>query len=258
MKIASWNVNSIRKGVKDTLSDYCSDIKPDIICFQETKCTGKDGESFFKNSDLTKIYPYRYWNDSIKGHHGVAVWSKIKPINIYNALPDMEHCKGRIVCLEFDDFTLLNTYVPNTGTGEEAEKRREQWHKGLLNWLTKRIKDEKLLIWCGDLNVVREPNLDTSHQIKRNKNNKNSYGGMKIFEYEQLCEYLDLGIHDVFRTFNPNIKSFTWFSTRNSNVGWRLDYFMTNKISSIQNIIHCDKPHSLSISDHTMLYIILT
>lgn len=256
MKIASWNVNSIRKGVEDALNLFCELENPDIICFQETKCTGKDGEIHFKSSKLLETYKYRYWNDSIRGHHGVAIFSKTEPKEIIYDIPEMDHCSGRVILLEFDNFTLLNTYVPNTGTGIIAENKRNDWHAGLLEWLKERTLSEKLFIWCGDLNVVREPKLDTSHQKYRLKNNKNSYGGMKIFEYEHLCEYLELGLHDIFRTFFPETQSFTWFSTRNDKVGWRLDYFITNDITSIKNIVHCEK-FDKEVSDHVPLFIVL-
>jgi exodeoxyribonuclease III len=256
MKIASWNVNSIRKGVNDTLNLFCETENPDIICFQETKCTGKDGEIFFKSSKLSNIYKFRYWNDSVKGHHGVAIFSKIEPKEISYCVPDMEHCLGRVVLLEYDTFTLLNTYVPNTGTGTLAEEKREKWHQGLLKWLEERTISKKLLIWCGDLNVVREPTLDTSHKKCRLNDNKKSYGGMKIFEYEHLCEYLNLGLCDVFRTMFPDIPSFTWFSARNNKVGWRLDYFITNDMTKIKSIVHSQKLDE-SVSDHVLLFICL-
>lgn len=254
MKIVSWNVNSIRKGINEALTLFCELENPDIICFQETKCTGKDGEIFFKNNKLSDTYKFRYWNDSIKGHHGVAIFSKTEPKEIYYSVPDMEHCSGRVVLLEYDNFTILNTYVPNTGTGILAEEKREEWHRGLLWWLEERIISKKLLIWCGDLNVVREPKLDTSHQKYRLKDNKKSYGGMKIFEYEHLCEYLNMGLYDVFRIMFPETQSFTWFSNFNDKVGWRLDYFITNDITKIKNIVHCEKFDKL-VSDHAPLFI---
>lgn len=253
-KIASWNINSIRKGAKEALIFFCELENPDIICLQETKCTGKDGEIFFNGNKLLDIYKYRYWNNSIKGHHGTAVFSKTEPKCVSYSVPDMEHCSGRVVLLEYDNFTLLNTYVPNTGTGTLAEENRKEWHKGLLKWLKEIALSKKLFIWCGDLNVVREPKLDTSHQKYRLQNNSRSYGGMKIFEYEHLCEYLNLGFHDIFRTMFPETQSFTWFSTRNDKVGWRLDYFITNDMSKIGNIVHCEKFESC-VSDHAPLFI---
>jgi exodeoxyribonuclease III len=254
MKILSWNVNSIRKNILESLIYIDSVECPDILCFQETKCTEKDGEKFFKEHPLTKKYPYRYWNDSIRGHYGVSVWCKKSPINVFKEIIEMPHCSGRVLLLEFEEFTLLNTYVPNTGMGENAELRRTEWHNGIYKWLLQRIEDDKFFIWCGDLNVVREPELDTSHLKYRKKNNKDNCGGMKIFEYEQLCEYLNLGLFDVFRTLNEDVKSFTWYSNFNNKVGWRLDYFLVNDIDKIKNIVHLKK-FDKSVSDHSPLYI---
>lgn len=260
-KIVSWNVNSIRKGVHDTLVELSENQSPDIICFQETKATGPDAEKYFANSDLKNIYPYRYWNDSVSGQAGVAVWSKVKPLNVFTEVPRLFHLKeGRILILEFDTFILLNTYVPNTGRGEIAENERKVWHNAIISWLSSQLDTcgtdtdtDKFLIWCGDLNVVREPALDTTHHKVVPKKPS---AGMKQFERDHLAEYLDLGLNDVFRSMYPDKKSYTWFSPRIYGVGWRLDYFLVNDMSKIEDIFHNEKLDS-KISDHTWIMLTL-
>ncbi len=253
-KIVSWNVNSIRKGVEDELLDLVNKESPDIICYQETKCTEEAGELYFKNNILTKLYPYRYWNDSIKGMCGVSVWSKIKPVNVVKEVPRIYQLKeGRILIIEFEDLTLLNTYVPNTGRGDIAEDYRNVWHNALVAWFTNQFKKDKLLVWCGDLNVVSEPMLDTSHHKVRPKKGS---AGLKKFEKDQFDEYIELGLSDVFRTLYPDKISFTWYSNFHTNVGWRLDYFMVNNMLKVKDVIHY-KRLSKSVSDHVPILLIL-
>lgn len=252
LKIVSWNVNSIRKGVYDELFRLSEEENPDIICFQETKATGYDAEEFFKNTILPEKYPYRYWNDSVSGQAGVGVWSKIKPLNVIKEIPRMYQLKeGRILILEFENMTLLNTYVPNTGRGEIAEDHRKVWHNALMTWLVAQFEKDKLFIWCGDLNVVDEPALDTSHHKTRPKK---GIAGLKQFEKDQFDEYIELGLVDVFRTKYPDTVSYTWFSNFHTDVGWRLDYFLVNDISKIKDVVH-NKRLSKSISDHTWIMI---
>jgi len=258
MNIISWNVNSIRKNISDELFNLVDNHSPDIICFQETRATGKDAEKYFKNDEkVLKIYPYRYWNDSVRGHAGVSIWSKQEPNSIIMDIPDLLDLKnGRIIILEYDNFTLVNTYVPNTGRGKIAEDNRQIWHNSIMNWLKLNI-NKKFIIWGGDLNVVREPKLDTSHHIVRPIKNDNA--GLKQFEFDHLNEYFELGLVDIFRHMYPNKKSFTWFSnfsTEKNIIGWRLDFFLTNNMSKIKDIIHNEKLDK-SISDHSWIMLIL-
>jgi exodeoxyribonuclease III len=250
LKIVSWNVNSIRKGVHDTLLELSQEQQPDIICFQETKATGYDAEKALGDTTLKETYPYRYWNDSVSGQAGVAVWSKIKPLKVVKEIPRIYQLKeGRILILEFEDMTILNTYVPNTGRGDIAEDQRKVWHNSLITWLADQFENEKLLIWCGDLNVVSEPALDTTHHKVRPRN---PCAGLKQFEKDHFDEYVELGLCDAFRTLYPDTISYTWYSARNPGIGWRLDYFMINDIERVTDVIHGPKLAS-TVSDHTWI-----
>ncbi len=251
IKIVSWNVNSIRKGIDKELEYLVKDKDPDVICFQETKGIESDIEKFYKGTEVIKVYPHRYYNDSVKGQAGVAVWSKIKAKSVLKEIPRLFQLKnGRILVLEYDNFVLLNTYVPNTGR-DIAENHRNVWHNALIDWLPEQL-EHRGIIWCGDLNVVSEPHLDTSHHKSRPK--RNVPPGLKDFEKEHLDEYLELGLYDVFRHKSPDLVSFTWFSMRHTNVGWRLDYFLVSKqiLDNVEEIIHGKKLGNL-VSDHTWL-----
>ena len=157
LKIISWNTNSIRKStVIESLTKLVEKENPDVICFQETRVKEVYAEKHFYGNELINKFPYRYWNDSInKGHYGVAVWSKIKPSSVVKEIDGIG--EGRLLILEFNELTIMNTYVPNTMRGEIAEDIRHTWHNTLICWLTKRLMEKKLLIWCGDLNVVDNP-----------------------------------------------------------------------------------------------------
>lgn len=251
LKIVSWNVNSIRKGVSDSIVKLVEENQPDIICFQETKATGHDAEKSLTIA-LKNLYPYRYWNDSVGGQAGVSVWSKVEPLNVSKEIPRIYQLKeGRVLVLEFENFTLLNTYVPNTGRGDIAEEQRKVWHNGLIGWLTEQFEREQMVIWCGDLNVVSEPHLDTTHHKSRPKNPS---AGLKEFEKEHFEDYIELGLCDTFRTLYPDTISYTWYSARNPAVAWRLDYFMISvkDIQKVLNVIHGPKLSS-TVSDHTWI-----
>lgn len=254
MKIISWNCNSIRKGIMNELYEVIESEDPDIICFQETKGKGEDIEKYLKDYEIvTQTYKYRYYNDSTKGQAGVCLFSKVEPISVEYTIPGMFFLSdGRIIIANFKDFILLNTYVPNTGRGVIAENMRMTWHTSIMEWLIKNIT-KSFLVWCGDLNVVREPSLDTTHH-KARKIGKN-LAGLKHFEKEHLDEYFKLGLVDTFRELHPNQRSYTFFSnfsTETNIIGWRLDYFLVNDISKVKDIKINNKLHKM-ISDHTWM-----
>ena len=165
MKIVSWNINGIRSNIicdgkfsgrlneypKSNLKNLIDKHNPDIICFQETKCGLDTGEKI-----NVEMYPYRYWNESKgegkrgKGYSGTAIWSKIKPKNVYNSYNDFVNNHGRFQLIEFTNFSLINIYVPNSGTN--FEYRTNIWDKSI-----KKLIDDyksKPLIITGDFNVV--------------------------------------------------------------------------------------------------------
>jgi exodeoxyribonuclease-3 len=257
MKIVSWNVNSVRKGISEELLKLIKNESPDIICLQETKATEKDAEKFIQTiKEITDLYPYRYWNDSVKGQAGVSTWSKTKPIMVSKEIPRLYDLnKGRILITEFESCLLLNTYVPNTGSGEIAEQKRNLWHNGIVDYLENYLECfEKQFVWCGDLNVVDEPSLDTTHhKIRPSKPS----AGLKQFEKDQFDEYKEIGLVDAYRYLYPSKVTFTWFSPRNNTVAWRLDFFLVSDTSKILDVISGTKLDSL-VSDHTWILLVLS
>ena len=262
LNIVSWNVNGLRSRIvdndlaakckrdstkviekKSNLGRLIERIEPEIICFQETK-SGKEFEDCFSPIE----YPYRYWNCSqgIKGrqgnrYSGVSVWSKIKPKKILKTIPTLpkEDKEGRVLILEFDKFILINTYSPNSGTNETY--RLNTWDKAMKKYLENLKKENKKVIWCGDLNValrdmdVHFSNVNSSTYQKRIMEGKHLVAGFLPEERENLREILKLGYIDVYENLYPTVeKSFTWWDPkipifRVKNHGWRLDYFIVSK-----------------------------
>jgi len=186
LTIVSWNVNSLRTKIVDTNTSSCKlksrpvDPKsplgevikksnPDIICFQETKCTS-DTRQCFKPEGF-----YHYWNCSKtkKGYSGVSIWSKMEPNKVSKILPGLAkesihlNDEGRILTAFYDNFTLVTTYTPNTGRAgmknaagkfpkPEFMTHRANWDAALLKYLVK-LEKQNPVIWCGDMNVARGP-----------------------------------------------------------------------------------------------------
>lgn len=109
MKIISWNVNGLRSILKKGFLEFIDTVHPDILCLQETKA-GKD------EIQVNLEGYHQYWNNAQKsGYSGTAIFTKIKPLTIEKGILHEDHDKeGRTITLEFDQFYLVNVYVPNS------------------------------------------------------------------------------------------------------------------------------------------------
>jgi len=226
MKLISWNLNGLNAvHKKGHLTKYVKEEKPDVICFQETKTQN----STIIHKMLGDEYPYEYWSNSVAklGYAGTATFSKIRPLSVSYGLDiDKHDQEGRVITTEFDNFYLVNTYIPNAGQKLERLTYREEWNQDFLSYL-KKLEQTKPVVWCGDLNVAHQ-DID----IANPKSNKKSAGFTKE-ERRDFGQVLDSGFVDTFRHQNPDVKQFTWwsarFNCRAKNIGWRLDYFVVSK-----------------------------
>lgn len=215
MKIISWNPNGIRALLKKIrLDKFIEEYKPDILCFNEIK-----GSAAISNIYLQSLFKHQYWNISKakKGYAGTVVFSKIKPINVIKSPFDEE---GRLICLEFDNYYVINVYVPNAGAELKRLKYRvEEWDEKLREFI---LSLKKPVIIVGDFNVAR-----TEKDLARPKNNLRTAGYTKE-ERESFEKTLSLGLMDTYRELYPNeIKYSYWsyrFRCREKNLGWRIDY----------------------------------
>ncbi|MHA1855635.1 MAG: exodeoxyribonuclease III [Promethearchaeota archaeon] len=225
IKIISWNINGINSAIKKDMISNLNILKADIICLQEIKVSEKTISSNIE--ELSSKY-HQYWNQADrKGYSGVMVLTKIKPLSVKFGLgnEDFDH-EGRLITLEFDNFFLLNAYIPNAGRGLPRLSFKLEYNKMLLKYMNS-LKKKKHLILCGDLNVAHKE-ID----LKNPKSNKKN-AGFTQEERDSFSELLQNGYIDTFREFIKVGGNYTWWSYRNNarerNIGWRLDYFVVNK-----------------------------
>lgn len=250
MKIVSWNVNGLRAVLKKDFLESYKKLKPDIICLQETKLQ-KDQIP----SEILDLTNYNYWHCAKKkGYSGTAVLSKIEPIKVSYGIGSSEHDEeGRCITLEYDNFYLVNAYVPNAQPELKRIDFRTSFEEKLLKHLN-RLDKKKPIIYCGDLNVAHEE-IDL-------KNPKANVGmpGFSNEEREMFSTLVKKNYNDVFRTMYNDKIEYTWWSyranARENNVGWRIDYFIVSKrfMESIKDIKHHNE---IMGSDHCPIELIL-
>jgi len=248
MKLISWNVNGLRACVKKGFLDYFNEANADIFCVQETKL--QEGQI-----ELDLPGYHQYWNYALKkGYSGTAVFTKEQPISVRYGVKDADtQDEGRIITLEFENFYLVNTYVPNSQRDLARLEYRLQWEDEMFSHLTE-LEAKKPVILCGDLNVAHQE-IDLRNP-KPNRGNS----GFTDEERGKFTALLEGGFVDSFRHLYPEREEvYSWWSymnkVRERNIGWRIDYFVvSNKlIPKLKDAeIHCD----IMGSDHCPVVLI--
>ena len=219
MKLLSWNVNGLRAVLKKNFLEFLDAEKPDVLCLQETKCTPNDIEQLWPAKYTT------YWNSAQKaGYSGTAIFTRKRPIKITPHVGITDHDReGRVLTAEFDNFHLVNVYVPNSKRDLSRLTYRQQWDADFLRFL-KKLERKKPVIFCGDLNVAHAE-IDLTHPKANVKNH-----GFTPEERAGFSAFVNAGFVDTFREFEKDGGHYTWWSqfggARERNVGWRLDYFL--------------------------------
>lgn len=221
MKIVSWNVAGFRAVLKKGFEEFFDNINADVFCIQESKVE-LDQFNFSKEGYDMYLNPAEK-----KGYSGTLIYSKVKPISVSYGMGIDEHDhEGRIITLEFNDFYLVNEYVPNVKRDLSRLDYRMVWEDDFKKYL-KKLEESKPVVVCGDFNVAHNE-ID----IKNAKANIGNAG----FTYEErgkFSELLDAGFIDTFRYLHPEEVKYSWWSymgnARAKNVGWRIDYFVTSK-----------------------------
>jgi len=254
MKIVSWNVNGLRAIAKKTFFNDIELLQPDILCMQEIKAL----ENHVTETLVSLNGFHIYSNSAVKpGYSGTAVISKIRPLNVTKGINIEEHdTEGRVLCLEFENFFLVNVYVPNSGSELKRLGYRQMWDKAFFDYL-KDLEKVKPVIVCGDLNVAHKP-VD----LARPKANYNKTAGYMQEEIDGMDRFTSGGLADTFRRLYPDeTERYSWWSyragTRSRNIGWRIDYFLVSEsfLPSVKNAFILE---DITGSDHCPVGIELT
>lgn len=223
MKIVTWNVNGIRAAIRKGLIEKLEEIDADILCLQETKAQDHQVAEALKE---VKDYHLYYNSAEKKGYSGTCILSRTEIPECVADIGIVDHDKeGRVLLASFEDFNLVNVYVPNSGSKLKRLDYRKEWDKAFAAYLGNLIQQEKPLILTGDLNVAHQ-----AIDLARPEQNYNKTSGYTQVEIDGFKRLLDLGFTDIYRETYPEKQEFTFwnqrFKARERNVGWRIDYFL--------------------------------
>ena len=205
--------------MKKGFMDFFEAEDADIFCIQETKMQPEQADFDFPGYEIL-------WNSAVrKGYSGTAVITKEVPlgtvINIENHTDE-----GRAITAEYENFYLVNIYVPNSQNELKRIDYRVKWEDDIRAHAVALDKRKPVII-CGDMNVARNP-ID----LKNPERNEGATG-YSLPEREKLEQLLSAGFTDAFRHIYPDKEgAYTWwnykFKARATNAGWRIDYFLVS------------------------------
>ena len=220
MKFISWNVNGLRACMQKGFEDFFNNIDADIFCLQETKLQ-KEQMCFFPEGYHTYLSCAEK-----KGYSGTAVFTKQEPLNVIYGIDGKYNDEGRVITLEFENFYLVNCYVPNSQDELRRLDYRMEFEDNMRSYL-KSLDEKKSVYYCGDLNVAHKE-IDLKNPKSNHRN-----PGFTDEERDKFTQLLSEGFTDSFRHLYPDKEdAYSWwsyrFKARERNAGWRIDYFVVS------------------------------
>jgi exodeoxyribonuclease-3 len=263
MRIATWNVNSVRTRLEQVLA-WLGQEQPDVLCLQETKVVD---ELFPRNA--FESLGYQLAISGQKAYNGVAILSRLplEDVSIgFEALlvddPEAVELSGqkRVISALVEGIRILNLYVPN-GNSLNSEKYgyKLAWLASLRRYLERQQLQGDPLCMLGDFNIGPEA---------RDLHDPDRLTG-KIMasqaEREALADLLGDRLQDAFRLFEPDAGHWSWWDYRSGgwevDRGWRIDHiYLSEELVACATgcVIHKATRGQTQPSDHAPVVVNLT
>jgi exodeoxyribonuclease III len=219
MKIATWNVNSLRVRLPHLL-DWLAANSPDAMCLQETKCE----DATFPAGELAQA-GYCSIHHGQRTYNGVAILARNAAGEVCRGIPEFADEQSRVIAAEVDGILIVSVYVPNgQSVGSDKYAYKLRWFEALAAWLEAELAKRPRIAVLGDFNVAPED---------RDVHDPQAWAGQVLFsepERSALRRLVDIGFVDSFRLFEQPEKSFSWWDYRmgafRRNMGLRIDHVL--------------------------------
>ncbi|MGO9444549.1 MAG: exodeoxyribonuclease III [Thiobacillaceae bacterium] len=219
MKLATWNVNSIRVRLPQLL-EFLASRQPDVMCLQETKLENHN----FPKAEL-EAAGYQTVYSGQKTYNGVAILAKSVLANVENGIPNFPDEQKRVIAATIRDLRVICVYIPNGQTVDSDKYQYKlKWLDALTHWLSEEIVRYPNLAVLGDYNIAPED---------RDVHDPEAWRGQVLCsepERQAFRNILTLGLRDSFRLFDQPDKTFSWWDYRmmgfRRNLGLRIDHIL--------------------------------
>jgi len=219
MKIATWNVNSLKVRLPHVL-DWLAANQPDALCLQELKMEDK----VFPLAELQAAGYHAVYNGQ-KTYNGVAILSRAEPTDVLRDIPGFSDEQKRIIAATVDGVRVICGYFPNgQAVGSEKFAYKLRWLTALTDWLREEMQQHERLVLGGDFNVApedRDAHPDWKDEIHVSEPERAAFSAL-----------LGLGLVDTFRLFEQPERSYSWWDYRlfafRRNFGLRIDHLLVS------------------------------
>lgn len=221
MKIASWNVNSIKVRLPHILT-WLKTSGTEVLAIQETK---SQDENF--PIDEIKSAGFNVVFSGQKTYNGVAIICKDTPTNIVTDLTNLNDPQRRVLFATINGVRIMNVYIPNgSEVGSDKYDYKLNWLAHLQKDLEANLKQYKKVVLLGDFNIAPE-DIDIHDPDAWRDKILCSPPERKAFQ-----AMLDVGMVDTFRYFTPDEQKFSWWDYRQAafrrNLGLRIDFVLAS------------------------------
>ena len=247
MKIATWNVNSIRAR-EERLLRWMERERPDVMCLQELKTTDEQLPRVGLEAAGYQVAAYGQ-----PTYNGVAILSRRPLEDVRRGLEDdVDDPAARLISARMDGLRIVCAYVPNGQVmGSDKAAYKVAWLARLRAYLARTAKASDRLLVCGDFNVARDEK-DVAFPQR---------WVSSVLFHPQMREALEgvmsWGLVDVFRHHHPEGRIYSWWDYRMLSFpkgdGLRIDYvFATEALapSCVSAAIDRDERKGRQPSDH--------
>ena len=225
MKIASWNVNSLRVRLPQVL-EWLDQNPVDVLALQETKTQNQD----FPQEDL-EAAGYQVVFSGQKTYNGVAILARHNITDPITDVQNLDDPQRRILAATINDVRVINLYVVNgSEVGSEKFSYKLDWLDKVTEHIKKELESNEKVVVLGDFNIapddrdVHDPELWKARILCSDE------------ERDALNKILSLGFTDTFRQFKQEEKIFSWWDYRGGgfrrNHGLRIDLILASKALS--------------------------
>jgi exodeoxyribonuclease-3 len=221
MKVATWNVNSIRARL-ERLQNWLTKNQPDVLCLQELKTVDEN----FPFDEIGAL-GYHAAVYGQKTYNGVAILSREEPQDVQRGFGD-EDPQARSIACTIGGIRVINVYVPNGGeVGSDKFAYKLDWMTRLRNHIDTHYSQSDKLLVCGDTNValsdsdVANPGMWAESVL------------CTLDVRKALTELVDWGLTDLHHALHPQGGVYSWWDYRQlafpKNDGLRIDHILATE-----------------------------
>jgi exodeoxyribonuclease-3 len=219
MKIASWNVNSLKVRLPHLLA-WLEEQQPDVLCLQELKLEDHN----FPVAEIAATGYHSVFSGQ-KTYNGVALLSRHPIDQVCVGNPHFPDEQKRLIAGTVNGTRIICAYIPNgQAVGSDKYEYKLRWLDGLIAWVGEELSTHDQLALCGDYNIAPDD---------RDVHDPKSWAGQILCsepERNAFQRLIGLGMADSFRLFEQAEKTFSWWDYRmlgfQKNKGLRIDLIL--------------------------------